>query len=288
MPASLAPTNEQPDYAGEVMERLSKDYANLLESVADVLARLRALPATIEDENVLSEYSAVIKDGRDLRKRLEVYHDAEKAPYLRGGQGCDQFFFGAIDRLGKRAPRAANGGLDVADARVDDFMQRKLQAELQRRAAAAREAARLVKEAQDKADAEFRAATERALAAERARKPENIEVHREAAQEHAENAAKAEFEAERARELAEDARIDTLAPAADLVRTRLDSGALATMGQSPYVQITDVTQLDKEVLWAFLKEDAILAALKVWAKTKSYRVPMAGAVIEMRYKGRTG
>jgi hypothetical protein len=40
--------------------------------------------------------------------------------------------------------------------------------------------------------------------------------------------------------------------------------------------------LDKEKLWAFLKDDDVLKALKAWAKTTSHRQPMAGAIIELR------
>jgi hypothetical protein len=43
--------------------------------------------------------------------------------------------------------------------------------------------------------------------------------------------------------------------------------------------------LDKDLLWPFLKEEHILMALKAWAKTKSHKTPMAGAVIEMRNRG---
>ena len=286
---SLAPTtNELPDYASEVMSRLSKDYESLLASTADVLARMRALPPTIDSEETLAEYATIITEGRDLKKRLEIYHDAEKAPYLRGGQGCDQFFFGCIDKLGRRNPKNPAGGLDIADARVDDFMQRKLAAERAKRAAEAAEAARILREAEVKADAERRAAQEAIEAAARARKPERIEEHRETAAVHSAAAQQANAEAALAAARAEDARIDTLASAADLTRTRLESGALATMKQVPFVQILDVTKLDKGLLWPFLKEEHILMALSAWAKTKSHRTPMDGAIIEMRNKGRIG
>jgi hypothetical protein len=284
--ASLVNTNEQPDYAGEVFSRLSNDYAHLLASVADVLNRLRALPATINDEYDLSQYAVIITEGRDLRKRLEVYHDAEKAPYLRGGQGCDQFFFGNIDKLGKRSPRNPAGGLDIADARVDDFMQRKLRAEQEKRAAAEREERRRAEEIRLREEAARRAEIEALAKAARARNADNIAAHQQVAAEQARIA----DEQRRARELAdqqaEDARIDTLAPAADMTRTRLDSGALATMGEIPFVQITDVTKLDMAAIWPHLKEEHILMALKAWAKTKSHKTPMAGAIIEMRNKGR--
>src|SRR6266581_4168891 len=127
--------NELPDYAAEVTARLRKDYARLLESVSDVLQRLRELPKDITDESTLSAYATPITEACDLRKRLIAYHDAEKAPFLRGGQGCDQFFFGEIAKLGRRGNREPAGAIDIAEARVDDFMQRKLTAEREAREA---------------------------------------------------------------------------------------------------------------------------------------------------------
>lgn len=286
MDASPARNNELPDYAAEVTARLRKDYALLLESVSDVLARLRALPKSIDDEGVLDDYSKVIVEARDLRKRLVAYHDAEKAPFLRGGQGCDQFFFGEISKLGRRGERDPAGGIDIAEARVDDHMQRKLAAEREAREAVAREEARKAEEIR-KREEEARAAAQAAAdKAARARNAENIKAHQAEAERQAAIAEREHLASAQAAMAAEDARIDTLAPAADMTRTRLQGGALATMGTVPFVQITDVTLLNKERLWPHLKEEHILMALKSWAKTTSHKTPMTGAVIELRHKGK--
>ncbi len=50
-------TNEQPDYAAEVVSRLTKDYGELLNSVSDILGRLRVLPKEIENDGQLDEYA---------------------------------------------------------------------------------------------------------------------------------------------------------------------------------------------------------------------------------------
>lgn len=281
----LEPTNEKVDYAGEVSSRLKKDYAVLVESVASVLERLRKLPKMIEDEAMLSQYGTLISEGRALDKRLTAYHEAEKAPYLGGGRGVDSFFFGEIARLSRRKDTEPAGGLDVADARVDDYMQRLLMAEQVKRQQEAAEAARVLRIATEKAEAERQAAAEAAAAAERARKPENIAAHQQAAETHAMAAHIAASEVAFAAERAQDAHIDTLAKPADMVRTRLVGGGTATIGQTPSVEILDVTKLDKAALWPFLKDEHILMALKAWAKTKSHKTPMAGAVIGMRNKG---
>ncbi|HMH98992.1 MAG TPA: hypothetical protein VK577_20850 [Bradyrhizobium sp.] len=285
MDKSVISNNEVPDYAAEVMARLRKDYALILENTSNILARLRALPNPIEDEATLSDYSKVIVEARDLRKRLAAYHDAEKAPFLRGGQGCDQFFFGEIGKLGRRGDREPAGGIDIADARVDDYMQRKLAAEREAREALAAIERRKAEEIRQREEKARQAALEASQRAARARNAETIAAHRAEADRQAIIAAE-----ERARQLvadqeAEDARIDTLAPAADMTRTRLESGALATMNTTPFVQITDVTLLNKERLWPHLKEEHILMALKSWAKTTSHKTPMTGAVIELRNKG---
>jgi hypothetical protein len=273
------------DYAGEVIKRLNKDYAQYLVSVASVLAKMKALPKQIDNESQLSEYGTVMAEAREVRKRGEAYHESEKAPYLGGGRGVDSFFFAQIGKLGRRKEGETAGGIDICQARVDAYMQRLLEIEQAKRAAEAREAARKLEEEQRRVAEERRKAEEAAAAAARARKPENIEAHREAALEHAEEAAKAEFRADRAAEIAEDARIDTLAKPADMVRTRLAGGQLATMAQQPVVQILDASKLDKEMLWPFIKEEHLLMALKAWAKTKDYKTQMAGALIDKRNKG---
>lgn len=281
----MSNTDNQTDYAAEVGSRLSKDYAELRNSVAGVLERLRALPKEIADEAALEDYSSVIRDGRDLKKRLDAYHDAEKQPYLRSGQGVDQFFFGLEEKLARRKPRDPAGGLDVADARVDDYMQKKLaaeRAERERVAKAERDKADAIRREQEAAAAAAREAEQKAA---RARNADNIAAHEaEAARQRqiADEAREAEI---LAAQKADDALIDTKASAADMTRTRLDTGAVATMAQVPFVQIDDITLLDKNLLWPFLKEEHILMALKAWAKTKSHKTPMAGATIELRNKG---
>jgi transcription elongation GreA/GreB family factor len=276
----------QIDYAADVVKRLSSDYAELMNSVSTTLEALRGLPKTIDDEATLEAYSKVIKDGRDLRKRLDAYHDAEKQPYLRSGQGVDQFFFSLEEKLARRKPRDPAGGLDIADARVDDYMQKKLAAERAERERVAREERAKAEAEQKRVDDARRAAEEAAAKAARARNEQNITAHREEAARQARIAEEARADEVLASQKAEDAQIDTKASAADMTRTRLDTGAVATMAQVPFVQIDDVTKLDKELLWPFLKEEHVLMALKAWAKTRSHKTPMAGATIELRNKGR--
>lgn len=281
----MSNTDNQTDYAAEVVSRLSKDYSELMNSVATTLASLRALPKEIADEATLEDYSKVIRDGRDLRKRLDAYHDAEKQPYLRSGQGVDQFFFGLEEKLARRKPRDPAGGLDVADARVDDYMQKKLAAERAERERVAAEERRKADEIRRQQEAAAAAAREADAKAARARNAENVAAHQAEAERQrvlAEQTREAEILAQ---QRADDARIDATASAADMTRTRLDTGAVATMAQVPFVQIDDASKLDMAALWPFIKEEHLLTALRAWAKTKSHRTPMAGATIELRNKG---
>ncbi len=81
---------------------------------------------------------------------------------------------------------------------------------------------------------------------------------------------------------ADEARIATLQPPAEQVRERFDSGVLNTMAKKPYVEITDVALLDLNALRPYIKEDALLAALKAWGKVTSHRKTMPGAIVELR------
>lgn len=231
--------DQNTDFAGEVVARLSKDYAELRNSVSGTLEKLRALPKTIDDQTTLDAYAVVIRDGRDLNKRLEAYHDAEKQPYLRSGQGVDQFFFGEIEKLARRKKHDPAGGLDIADARVDDYMQRRLAAERAERERVAAEERAKAQAEQDRLAAAQRARDEAAAKAARARNEENIAAHLAEAARQEEIARASRLETERLDQAAEDARIDAKAPAADMTRTRLDSGAMATMGTMPVVEIND-------------------------------------------------
>lgn len=281
----MSNTDNQTDYAAEVVTRLNRDYAELLNSVANTLAKMRELPKAVTDEATLDSYSSVIRDARDLNKRLESYHDAEKIPYLRSGQGVDQFFFGQMEKIARRKKTDPAGGLDILDARVDAYMQEKLRIEREAREAIAREEerkARVLREQQAEADRLAREAEQKAA---RARNAESIAAHEAEAKRQRDNAERARKAQELADQQAADAATDTKASAADMTRTRLESGAMATMGTVPVVEITDVALLNKELLWPFIKEEHLLMALKSWAKTKSHKVPMDGAVIKLVAKG---
>lgn len=273
--------NVAPDYAATITERLEQDYAETVRGARALLDEARDLPATINSEEELRPHAVLIERMRDSTARLESFRVVEKEPHLRAEQSVDQFFFGWIEKLGRRRKTDKPGAADILQARVNDYMQAKLVEERRVRAEAERAArAEADRIALEQAEAR-RKAEEAAAAALRARKVENIEAHKveAAAQEAAALAHAAELL--KAAQVADDARIDQLAKPADMVRTRLEAGPMVTMRQVPVVVIEDASKLDMAALWPHLKEEHILMALKAWAKTKSHKTQMAGAVIKM-------
>lgn len=279
--------NVSPDYAETVAVRLEQDYAELLRNAQGLLEEARHLPSEIPDgdEGVLNNFTTLIKRMRDTTARIETFRITEKEPFYRGGQAVDGFFNRIYEKLSRRNSKDRPGAADVLQARVGEFLRRKEALERAIRERAAREAAEASRKEQERMAEERRKAEEAAAAAVRARKPENVAAHQAAARSAAEAAASMQAAADRAAELAEDARIDALARPADIARTRTEGGAVATLKQVPFVQISDVSRLNKELLWPHIKEEHLLMALKSWAKTRNHKVPMEGAIIEMRNDG---
>lgn len=257
-----------------IAEQIAISYADVAADVTNMLARARELPKVVTDNNDRKNLSELYKKLDSLSKRIEKLRVAEKDPYLRGGDVVHHFFKDWTDRLEKT--------MAILHKRVDDFNQRLAAEERRRRQEEADRLAKEAREAEDRRRAEEAAAAEAAAAAARARKPENIAAHQEKAAEHQEKAEESRVDVMIATQDAQAAQHAATAKSADLVRTRFDSGVMNTMRQAPYVEIVDVSKLDKNLLWPFIKEDEILKALKAWAKTTSHKKPMAGAIVEMR------
>lgn len=274
--------NVAPDYAQEVTARMAADYAELTRTAEAALSEARELLIDQTDDSNMGTFARVIVRLRDVAARAVALHKKEKEPFLRGGEAVDQFFFGLADKLARRNRTNKPGAADILQARVDSYVQAKAAAERAKR----EEEAQRAREAERKAAAE-REAAERARAvaeeaARRARKAANIEAHEEEARRLAAEAAQKAAEQEAARTASQDARAAAAAPTADLIRSRTDEGHLVTAKREPYVEIVDEMALDPVALWAFVKSDHKLQALKAWAKVTQHRTPMAGAIIELR------
>jgi hypothetical protein len=273
--------NVSPDYAATITAQLEKDYAELLSNSAALLDEARAMPKEVTEENQLTSFASLIDRLRDTAARFLTFHVSEKEPHLRAGQAVDTFFFRNAEKLQRRNKKDNPGAADILHARVDAFMQAKLLREREAR----EEAARKAREEEDRIAAAAAKAAQQAVddaaAAARARKPENVAALQTSA---ADNKAAAQAllaQLNQASSKADDARIDTLAKPADMVRTRTEGGQLITMKQVPFVALEDRTKLDMAELWPHLKDEHILMALKAWARTKDHKTPMAGAVIKM-------
>lgn len=266
--------NQPPDFAKEVTDRMAKDYAEMANTATALLGRAREMPEIVHGEAQLRVFSDMIVDMRDTIARAESTRKAEKEPYFRAGQAVDGFFNSLAERLDK--------GMKVLAKRVNDYQQRKLAEERERRRLEAEATARAERIARESAEQAAREAEEKRLAADRARKPEIAELKDAAAAEAEALAGAAIAAAKVASDQAEAAHISTLQKPSEVARSRFDEGRLVTMRQVGYTEILDKMALDKEKLWPFLKDADVLKALNGWAKTVSYKQKMDGAIVEMR------
>lgn len=260
-----------------VAEYIDDEYGAMRTTLAELQARLAALPAVINTDAEMGEYAKLVKDARDFNHRVEATRVAEKDNYFRGAQAIDGKFVPIRDAAARPNKTARPGVADEGSSRIDDYNQRKLAAERAKREAEAR---RLREEEDQKRRAQEeaqRAADEAARKAERARKDQAAKA--EVALQANTQAAVATAEVSVAAQKAEQAHIDTLAKPADMVRHRVDEGPVVTMKREPYAVLEDDTKLDKEKLWAFIKRDAKEQALRAWAKNTGHTEQMAGARI---------
>ena len=291
-PRAVAGNNEAPDAAKEVTDRLAREYASISATVTELLDEARAAPKVINDEEQHEQAAKLIVRMRDVKKRLEALHDSEKQPYLRGGIGVDQFFFGLWDKLLRRKNTNKPGAVDILQDRVTNYLERKLAEERRLRA----EAERVAREAREKAEAEAREkarlAQEAIEAAARARSEAKKEEHRAEAAAQSAAAQSAAAAAAVAAQKAEDARVEQLVKPADIVRTRFEDGGMSTMGTEPYADIIDEEKLSStpgniEKLWRFIPLEQKAKALRAWAKNTGHTQQMEGASIGKRNKAVT-
>lgn len=271
-----------PDYAREISEQLERDYAGTKQTVAALLDEARALPKEIDSDSTMGVIARVIKRIRDLNGQVEAYRVKEKEPHLRRGDAVQQFFVGLNAKLLAAKKTDAKGAGDILQDRINRYMDEK---EAKERAAR-QEQERIARDAAAKAEAARqeaeRIAREAEAKAARARNEESIAANKKIADEARRKAEAAVIAAASAKSDLSDATEQANAKPADLTRTRLDDGVMVTMKQEWHVEITDSEKLDAKVLWAFVKDDAKLAALKAWGKITQHKKPMEGASITQR------
>ena len=278
--------DNRPDAAVQVADQLRHDYDDLAREVLAALRNAKDAPVDIQSDEDMGALAKIIKNLRDLSKRIATAHDTEKQPHLRAGQAVDQFFFTMLDKCVRRNRMNKPGAADILQLRLDDYNQRKLAAERERRRQEAEDAARVERARREAEEKTRREAEEARLAAERARKPKTIEAKEAIAAQAETDAAVAKAQASIAAVRAEDARIATLAKPADIIRTRIDEGPLVTMGTEPYAIIEDEKIFDQyATLWApFVTRTAKEQALRAYAKTRNYNEGIPGARVGRKPK----
>lgn len=293
-PRAVAGSNQAPDYAQQVTDRLATEYRETARSLDELLASTKMLPERVENDNDALTVGATIKKFRDLDHRIEGIRILEKESFLRGGNAVDSFFNAMRDKIAKRNRndrKAQNGAADTLQDRINDFQNWKI-AQEQARLRAEQDAARRAAEAAQAAAAEeTRKAEEARLAAERARKPDTTAAKAALAAAAEEEADRKRIAAQQEADKAEEARLAALARPADIARVRGNAeaggGVTLTVAQEPYAMVSDRTKLDWALIAPFFTDAEVEKALRAWARTTGHRVKMPGAEIGFRNRGVT-
>lgn len=290
-PRAVPGANQAPDYAQLETERLANDYVGLQNSLEELKAEAEAFPRGVNSDEEALARGGVIKKLRDLDSRVEGVRVLEKEPHLRRGNAVDSFFGVMHDLIGRRTRTAKPGLIDILQADINEYQERKIAEERARLEAERREAERIRREAEEVARKAAAEAAEKAAAAERARKAENIAARQREAEAQQEAAEMAAAEARRLEELAEEARLATLVKPADIARVRgadqSGAGVTLTVAKNPYAILTDRNKVDMNVLRPYFTDAEIEKALRGWAKATGHRVTMEGAEIGIGSKGVT-
>jgi hypothetical protein len=250
-------------YAETIPERLELDYGELKSNARAALDDAESLPVIVESSADVEVIASAIKKLGDLAGRATAHRVAEKEPHLRAGDAVFAWFTkGLIEPLTARREQLR--------VRLDAFKQRQLAEERARR-----EAEAAIARAQQ--IAAQRAREEAEAAARRARSVETAELR-------AVEARQASVEADMAATQAEQKMLATMASSSQLARERFEGerSGLVGMRRVPVCVITDIAKLDLEKLRWHIKEEALLAALRSWAKGTGYVEEMPGATVGMR------
>lgn len=278
-----------PNYFETESERLRSEYDYLRNTVEAHLAEAKPI-VKIDDQAGKDVVTALMKTMRETWKRIEGVHEAEKAPHLERGRATDGFFFGLMEKLGRRSKTGPKGEGERLNDLLTDYDLRVLAAEQERRRKAAEEAARIARIAEEARLKAEREEAERRLAAERARLEETKAAKGKAAEEAAKAASEARVEETVAANRAEETYIETLAAPKDIMRQRSDAGVTSGMGTEKFVEITDLKALDLEALRPYLMKADLEKAVRKYADSVSFSddesVQIAGARFGKRAKSR--
>lgn len=298
MPEALNPRatlgdNQAPDQAEIVAGRLADDYREAVRNVDELLAEAQAMPDAVNSDPEALSFGALIKKLKDADTRLEAFREAEKQPYLRGGNAVDNFFHSIRDKIIRRANNRAGrpGMINILQDRINVWQEKKIAAERARLERERLEAARIAREQATHLRKLQEEADEAARAAMRARSEKTKQERALAAEEASVAEADAKAAADLAREQAEEARLATLVKPADISRVRGNdasgAGVLLTTARESYAMLVNRDLVDMDILRPYFTDFEIEKAIRGWAKSTGHKVQMSGAEIGFRNKGVT-
>lgn len=236
-----------------VTELLTETYAEMLAEIEPLADKASNAPKDVESEGDLAQVGDIVIAAKQLTKKLDKAREDEKRPYLDAGREIQSFFAAPMDRLNRIAT--------ALEARATVY-QRKVAAEARRKA---EEEARIAREEEERQ-------REIARRAEEANRAKTAAKHDDKAEDAAFRAAQAEATAQ--------------ASAADLTRTRLASGSLATARTEWAFEITDYNQIPLDLLRPYLARTDVEKALRSFVRVNRDTQPLAGVRIFEDVKAR--
>ena len=94
--------DNQPDPAQAVADRLARDYVDTFLETDRLGDEAGQMPELVTSDDTALGLGAMIKRMKDHDATLESFREAEKLPFLRGGNAVDNTFFVQRDKLARR------------------------------------------------------------------------------------------------------------------------------------------------------------------------------------------
>lgn len=226
-----------------ISDVLAEQYSDLAARVEAIATRANLAPKAIATDTDLNTIGALIRDTRELSGETDKKRESEKRPYLQAGRDVDAFFKVFTDRLDR---------ISTVFKKIADDHARAVAAEARRRA---EDEARKAREEADRQ-------AEIARRAEEANRLKTAEKH--------------EAKAEAAEQRAEQAEAVAASSAADLVRSRTDSGILSTARTEWAFEITDYDAIPLDKLRPYLKREHVEQAIRAFVKLQKQAAALPG------------
>lgn len=264
--------------------QLSADFGHIEKAIKIALEIAEQTPVVVEDDEDIGICREAVKGLMTEHKRAEALRVETKNPYLDAERVVDSFFNTLKKRL---ADMQAS-----IEVRAKCYLDKKAAAERARREEEARIAREAERKRQEEAAAADRAAAEERRKAEQAARAavladakEREALEREAARAQAAADAK-EVESRAARQKEIDAaaaasqaqKVANEKPA-DMARTRVASGGMATLQQGFDFEIVDLNAVDFQVLRPHIAMADIEKAIRGYVKIHKDTKPLAGVKI---------